>query len=173
MQHTLLTRGQQYNGAFTDVFFLGTKRVRSASSPFTITSDFTAAATTQTFTLLTLAIGDCVVFPLAQAWVKQKFTDAATEDTDAATLANLKCDVGITGTVTKFIAGVNADCQQAVNSPITAPVAACTAHAALAAVSLLATFTSTAGNMSTITFGDLWIFVAIARKGDHVRDLQF
>jgi hypothetical protein len=171
MQHSILSRATQYNGAFTDLFLLGTKRVRSNAAPFTISSDFTAAATTQTITLLTLAVGDCVVFPLAQGWVKQKFTDS-TEDAAAVTLANLKVDIGITGTTTKFIAGVNADLQQAVNSPITAPVAASTAHAALASVAVLATFTSTAGNMSTITFGDLWIYMAIARMQDHVRDIS-
>ncbi len=170
MLHYTLRNNAQFNGAFTDLFILGTKRALNTSTK-RWGSDFTAAATTQTFTLLALAVGDCVVYPLVQGWVKQKFTDHATENTAATTLADLKCDVGVTGTTTKFCAGTNGDLQQAINSPITPPVAASVPHAAQSATNLLATVTSSAGNMSTITYGDLWIFVAIARVGDHIRDL--
>jgi hypothetical protein len=170
MIHYTKRAAAQFNwGPFTDLFILGTKR-KLGTDNRTYGSDFTAAATTQTFTLLALAVGDAVIYPLAHGWVKQKFTDHATEDTAATTLANLKCDVGVTGSTTKFIAGTNADLQAAVNTPITPPVAAGAPHATTSAVNLLATLTSTAGNMSTITYGELWLWVAIARLGDFVRD---
>lgn len=156
---------------FTDMFVIGTKRVLGTTPSSAPTSDLTAAATTQTFTLLALNIGDVVVYPLAQGWVKQKFTDGATEGSAAVTLANLKCDVGVTGATTQFIAGVNGDLIQSPGYPITAPVAAGVPYATQASSkSILATFTSSAGNMSTVTFGDLWIFVSIARVRDWVTD---
>lgn len=172
MLHVALRNNAQFNGSFTDLFIVGTTRVTSATT-YARSSDFTAAATTQTITLLALTVGDVIVYPLAQAWVKQKFTDHATENTVATTLANLKADVGYTGATTAFIAGTNADLQQAVNCPTTGQAAAAAGYAhKTGSVDLLLTLTSTAGNMSTITFGELWIYVAIARVGDHVRDIQ-
>lgn len=169
MVHYTLRNNAQFNGAFTDLFIVGTTRVIANSGR---TSDFTAAATTQTITLLALNIGDVIVYPLAQAWVKVKFTDGATEGAAAVTLANLKADVGVTGATTQFIAGTNGDLIQSPNYPITPAVAAGAPYACQAASkNLLLTLTSTAGNMSTITYGELWIYVAIARVGDHVRDI--
>lgn len=173
MQHYNLSERAQYNGTWTDLWILGTKRVRATTSPFGVTSDFTAAATTQTFSLYTFAVGDVVIMPAAQCWVKQKFTDHATEDTAATTLANLKMDIGYTGATTAFIAGTNADLQQAINSPTTGQAAAWLGYPhKTGTVALLATATSSAGNLSTITYGDFWIYVAIARVGDHVANLS-
>lgn len=175
MQHQRLSRATQYDGGYTDLFIIGTKRVRASTAPYAFTSDFAGvAATTQTITLLALTVGDVIIHTGVQAWVKQKFTDHATEDTAATTLANLKCDIGYTGTTTAFIAGTNADLQQAVGAPTTGPVAAALNYAhKTGAVNLLATLTSTAGNMSTITYGDLWIYVTIARASNHVLNLQY
>jgi hypothetical protein len=172
MQHFKLRNLSTFQGGFTDLYCIGTKRVLGTTPSLPNTSDLTAAATTQTITLETLAIGDVVVFPIAQAWVKQKFTDATTENGAAVTLANLKVDLGVTGTTTKFIAGTNGDLIQSPNYPITSVVAAGVGHAAQAAIAVLATFTSTAGNLSTVTFGDLFIYLSIARVGEWVRDRQ-
>lgn len=173
MQHYTLSARQQYNGNFTDLWILGTKRVRASTSPYGVTSDFTAAATTQTFTLYTFVLGDVVIMPAAQMWVKQKFTDHATEDTAAATLANLKMDLGYSGATTAFIAGTNADLQQAKGAPTTGQAAAWLGYPyKTGSIDLVATATSTAGNMSTITYGDLFIYIAIARVGDHVTNIN-
>lgn len=170
MQHKPLLNHSQANGGFTDLYLLGTKRVTGAAPNYTKSSDLTAVALTQIITLQALAVGDCIVFPLAQAWVKQKFTDAVLEDGAPVALSGLLVNIGVTGQATKFIAGVAGDAQQVINSPITAPVAASTAHACLAATNLIATFTSAAGNLSTITWGDLYLYVAISRVGEYVRD---
>lgn len=171
MQHYLLKNRQQAGGMFTDLFIIGIKRVAGSTPSAPFTSDFTAAATTQTITLLALNIGDVVCYPLAAGWVKQKFTDGATEGAAAVTLANLKCDVGVTSATTQFIAGTNGDLIQSPGYPITAPVAAGVPYSTIAASkNLLATLTSTAGNMSTITFGELWIYVSLARVRDWVTD---
>lgn len=173
MHHKNLRNFQTFQGGFTDLYILGTKRANGAAPSYTPTSDFTAAATTQTFILQALAVGDVVVYPRAQCWVKQKFTDHATEDTAATTLANLKADIGYTGATTAFIAGTNADLQQAVNSPTTGQAAGGGGYAhKTGTVNLLATLTSTAGNLSTITYGELYIYLALARVGEWVRDRQ-
>src|ERR1044071_6909828 len=159
MKHYILNKESQWGGApFTDLFILGVKRGAAGAS------DFTTAGLSQTFTLTALGIGDVVAYPLAQAWIKKKFTDAAAEGGPPTTLANLKADVGVTGATTQFIAGTNGDLIQAPDYPITAPVAAGAPYATQAgSKNVLCTLTSSAGNISTITFGELWIYLSILR----------
>jgi hypothetical protein len=173
MKHYNLRNQQQFNGMFTDLFVLGTTRAAGN------TSDFTAAALTQSYNLLALNKGDVIGFPLCQAWLKRSFTDAAAGGAPV-TLANLKLDVGNTAAgATAVIAGTNGDLIQTLSPvpdsnqyPITPPVAAAAPIRITAASGqfLTAALTSTAGNLSTITFGEVWIFATIFRAADWMRD---
>ena len=157
MKHYVLNKEGQWGGApFTDLFIVGVKRGAGGSS------DFTADDTTQTLTLTGLDIGDVVAYP-AQAWVKQKFTDAAAEGGAPATLADLKADVGVTAALTQFIAGTDGDLINDPDYPI-APAAGGGPYPIQAASKeVLLTLTSSAGDMSTITFGELWIYLSLLR----------
>jgi hypothetical protein len=174
MKHINLRAQQQFNGGFTDLFILGTTRNAGAT-------DFTAAALTQSFNLLALNKGDQIIYPLAAAWVKRSFTDAAGGGAPV-TLANLKLDVGTTDLATQMIAGTNGDLIQTLSPvpdsngyPIAALGPAATSGGpyrttATSGKFITATLTSTAGNMSTITFGEVWIYVCLARFADWMRD---
>lgn len=173
MKHYNLRNEAQVNGGFTDLFILGTNRNTNN------TSDFTAAALTQTFTLYTLAKGDQIVFPLVAAWLKRSFSDTAA-GLAPATLANYKLDIGgaVVGNAF-FSGGTNGDLIQTLNPvpdsnlfPISAVTAAATPVACTVAGNrtLTATITGTAGNLSTVTFGEVWIYAAISRSADWMRD---
>jgi hypothetical protein len=155
-----------FAGLFSDLFIVGTTRGAAG------VSDFTAAATTQTITLLALNIGDILPYPLAQGLVAKRFTDGA-EDAAATTLANLKADVGVTSATTQLIAGTNGDLQQDRGYPITSPTSGLAPYSTIATgKSLLLTLTSTAGNLNTITFGELWIYTNVMRVADYLTTMH-
>lgn len=147
MKHYKLRNVQQYDGAFTDLYILGTTRAAAGAS------DFTAAAGTQTFNLQALVVGDIVSYPLAVAWVKTAFT----------VVTNPKLDVGVTAAATQFIAGVNNDLAT-LNKGIVGVAAG--APLSSGVTNLMATITTTVGNISTIGAGEVWIYATICRLQD-------
>ena len=172
MKHYNLRNEAQNNGGFTDLFILGTTRNTNG------TSDFTAAALTQLFNLQVTSKGDVLVQPLVAAWVKRSFTDAVAGGAPT-TLANGKLDIGTTALgASAIIAGTAGDLIQTLSPvpdsnmyPCTAPPAASiNTRFTVAGGFLTATVSTTAGNLSTITFGEVWIYAAIARVNDWMRD---
>lgn len=154
------------SGNYNELYIIGANRGANGAS------DFTAAATTQTITLSALAIGDIIDAPWAMGWVGERFTDGARGATPT-TLANLKCDVGHTDDTDALIIGVNADLIQDKGYPL-APLGIAAAggggyRTTAASKNLVAVFTSTAGNMSTITFGEVWIYVSVKRVNNCFR----
>lgn len=172
MKHYNLRNGAQFNGAWTDLFILGTTRGAAG------VSDFTAAALTQSFNLLPLTKGDVLMYPLAQALLKRSFTDAVGGGTPV-TLANAKLDVGTTSGATGLLTGVAAELSQTLSPvpefnmyPLTPPLASAQPIRVTATSGqfITAAVTSTAGNLSTITFGEVWIYVCFMRGADWMRD---
>lgn len=172
MKHYNLRNEAQVNGGFTDLFILGTTRNTNG------TSDFTAAALTQSFNLLPLNKGDVITYPLGQAWLKRSFTDAAAGGAPV-TLAGSKVDVGTTASATSIITGTGSDLLQTLTPvpesnmyPLIPPAAGLfpTRITVNGSQYLTALITNSAGNVSTITFGEVWIYVAIARGSDWMRD---
>ena len=165
-----LNKEFQFNGMpFNFAFVLGTTRGAAGAS------DFTTAGTSQSFNLMPLDLGDMILYPLAAAYVAKRFTDGA-ENATPTTLANLKLDVGHTDDADAFIVGTNGDLIQDAGYPISPLKVSAAGGGAdritAASKYLTATLTSTAGNISTITFGEVIIFANVARVSDNVNRLK-
>jgi hypothetical protein len=147
---------------FTDLFILGATRGTSGAS------DFTAAATSQSFNLKAMAVGDQVVYPLAAVFTKIAFTGTA--------ISNVKCDVGSTDDADQFVVGTAGDLST-INFSRAALVVSSAAggpyspNNATKYVTALVT-NGGAGNVTAITAGEVWIYVAIARVKDFLTDRQ-
>jgi len=158
MKHIKLRNVQQFDGGFTDLFIVGYNQVRSVSNGVvTTSSDFTAAATSQTITLLALNIGD-IVLNHSALFVKTAVTGGA--------VSAMTASLGVTSATTRLLATVDVF-TNAVAAGGTFTSAAVDSYATIAASkNLLLTMASTGGNMSAITAGELWIYTKIMRVQD-------
>lgn len=157
MQHYILKNSAQFGGAYTDLFILGKTRAAAGAS------DFTAAATTQSYNLALLAVGDHVPMPLAVVMVK----------TAVAGLTTPKMDVGTTDDADQFVVGVNSDLATVnfVRASLAVSSAAGGAYSCIASSKYVtALITSGSENISTVTAGEVWIYAAISRVADMLRD---
>lgn len=148
MIHYKLRNNAQADGGYTDLFVLGTKRAYDSSTK-TWGSDFTAAATTQSYNLIRLtdAAGSplrIVNFPLPMVIVRYPFSNTAD---------NPKLDVGRTSAATAFIAGTAADLET--QDKVVVAAAAGVPYASLTADHYLtATITNVTNNISTLVAAD-------------------
>jgi hypothetical protein len=154
MKHYILKEPQRIGG-FTDLFIISTTANAGGS-------DFTAAATGQTFTLDGLAIGDCVEYPLVRLDVKTPVSGGAIS---AATLA-----LGVTSATTQFLGA--SDVFTGTVAHFT-PANSVTSYPTVSsAKDLLATLALTGANATAVTAGEIWIWVAVSRKADRLTDRQ-
>lgn len=164
MKHEILRNPQQFNGGFTDLFIIGVDQVRSVSNGVvSLSSDFTAAATSQTITLTALNIGD-VVLNHAIAYVKTPLTGGSVS---AATLS-----LGVTSATTQFLNAVDVF-TNAASAGGTFVTAAPNSYATIAASkNLLATMGSTTANLNALTAGEIWIYCKITRIAEFLTNRQ-
>lgn len=144
MIHYKLRNNAQADGAYTDLFVLGTRRAYSSSTR-TWGSDFTAAAVTQSYNLIQISDSAgvplyIVNFPLPMVIVKYPFSNTAD---------NPKLDVGQTGAATAFIAGSASDLETT-NKIVVAAAAAVPFATTTASQYLTALITSAVANISAL-----------------------
>lgn len=183
---------------FTDQFLIGVNRAKSTNNPPQYTTDFTAAATTQTYTLFSLAANDIVYIPT----LLDVIAVLTGPSISAATLS-----VGVTGDVDRFLPAVSVlaaigsfagqpaltdSTGGSVSTPNTlalltsggtagdlAPIANAIAKLALkyndtrpyvaaAAIDVIATLTTTGANVSVATTGQFSIMMNVSRWQDRV-----
>lgn len=143
MVHYKLRNNAQFNGGWTDLFILGSTRAYDATTR-TWGSDFTAAATTQSYNLI--ALSDSAGVPL---YIVNYGMLAIIKAPTSNSAHNLKLDVGQTGSATAFIAGTASDCETL--NKVVLPVAAAVPFATTTASQYLtALVTSASGNVSTL-----------------------
>lgn len=152
MKHYILNKESQFGGAgFTDLFILGATRAASQAS------DFTDADTSQQFTLITPAAGDIVTYPLAQAYTKIAFAGTG--------LTAVAVDVGFTGSLEYFIK----DGSMYAGNAAVAPVITSDTGGPKSfdgSTALTAVVATTGANLSAITAGEIWIYLALCRRTD-------
>lgn len=140
MVHYKIRNNGQADGGYTDRFIIGSKRAYAASTR-TWGSDFTAAATTQSYNLIQISDANGVPIYIVEygALVVVKYPTSNSAH-------NLKIDVGHTGSATAFIAGTAADGETA--NKVVVPVAAAVPFATnTASQYLTALATSASGNI--------------------------
>lgn len=159
MKHIKLRNAQQFDGGYTDLFILGVTDLRSTSAAgvWSYGSDFTAAATTQTFTLLNLNIGD-FVHGAGELFVE---TALVAPGLTAATLA-----LGYTGTTTGIIGASDIFTNAAAAGGCFGATSATAFMTQAASKALLGTLTLTGANAVAITAGRLWLYAKISRIAD-------
>ena len=136
-----------YAGLFSDLFILGTTRGAAG------VSDFTAGATTQNFALLTPGNGDCVTYPLAQAFTKIGFAGGA--------LSSVLLDVGFTNGSTFMLDQQMITLGAGGVSPLISGVGGPKNFDGV--IGLTATIDTVGANLSAITAGEIFIYVTLCR----------
>ena len=165
MLHYNLRNNAQFGGGFTDLFIIGVNRVRAATPPYTISNDFTAAATSQSYNLLALDIGDIALE--AALWTKIAFAGTG--------WSSVKTDVGSTDDADQLVVGTAGD-NSTVNfprGPLQVSASAGGSYSCQAASKYLTALVTNggAGLMTAVTAGEVWIYARLARLGDHLRDI--
>jgi hypothetical protein len=141
------------SGGFTDLFIIGTTRNSGGT-------DFTAAATQQTYNLLALNIGDIVMAPFMILEVK---TNALGTSVTAATGS-----VGVTSALTQFTAAANL--LVAGNEFFTCPNTVTPYPTVAASIYLTFDLNTTGANVSVLSTGEFWIWANISRVKDRITD---
>lgn len=163
MKHINLRNAQQFNGGFTDLFVVGVDQVQSQAAPYSKSSDFTAAGTSQTIALTDLAIGD-IVLNHAVLYVKTKLAGTS--------LSAAAASVGVTGATTQFLNAVDVY-TNATAAGGTFVSGAPSAYATQAASKqLLLTMATTGCNLSALTAGELWIYAKLTRIAEFLTNRQ-
>ena len=175
MVHYNLRNEAQASGGFTDLFILGSFRNFNATTKVWGT-DFTAAATTQSYDLIKITGADAIPiyilqYPIAMLVVKYPTSNSA---------HNLKIDVGCTATADKFLAGTAVDCETkdlvVLPAGTVAPYVLNTASQYLTALA-----TSASGNISTLAalaanpadVGiDIWIYACLLPYREWIQNRQ-
>lgn len=142
-------------GPWTDLFILGVGRGAAGAS------DFTDADTQQDFTLLTPNAGDQLIYPLCCAFTKIGFAGGA--------LSAVALDVGVAaGGAEAMLNGAmflqNASAVAITTGGTGGPVAFSGSN------TLSARIDTTGANLSAITAGEIWIYVALARINDLLKN---